>query len=138
MPMEEWLLSGLCGPFQRYDDFPSKWDQLQPGVPLNFVLHLCIILSILSYCLQLFTLLPAIYLLLILYKALFNTLSYANSLQLNPFCIFFTLVSSPRYLPPYQFVIRAFRSAQGTFLIFSLSLSTDAEDSFTCLNSLLR
>jgi hypothetical protein len=112
MPWRSGFSVGWVGLFQRYDDFPSEWDQLQASVPLNFVLHLCIILSILSYCLQLFTLLLTICLLLILHKPLFNILSHANSLQLNPFYIFFTLVSSPRYLPPYPFVIRAFRSTQ--------------------------
>jgi hypothetical protein len=83
-------------------------------------------------------LLLTLYLLLILYKPLLNTLSHANSLQLNPFYIFFTLVPSPRYLPPYQFVIRAFRSTYAHSSTHTLSLSTDAEDPFTCLNSLLR
>src|ERR1700733_14644472 len=135
--MEEWLLSGLSGPSSAMTTSRASGTSSRPASPLNFVLHLCIILLILSYYLQLFTLFLTTYLLRILYKPLLNTLSHANSLQLNPFYIFSTPVSSPRYLPSYPFVIRAFRStyAHSSYIH---TLSTDAEDSFASLNSLLR
>lgn len=121
--------------FWRYDDFPSEWAAVaqRPTDLVPAPLHHNSRPS--QTASSFFTLLQTLYFVLILFKPLLNTLSHANSLQLIPFCIFFTLVSSPRYLPPHLFVIRAFPFTQAHPHTLSRQM---LKTPFACLNPLLR
>ena len=119
--------------FQRYDDFPSDWASCSQRPTALCPCTSASYSRPSSYSLKLFTLLQTLYPLLILFKPLLNTLSHANSLQLNPFCTFFILVSSLRYLPPHPFVIRGFPFNSSTS---SYSISTNAEDLFQSITKM--